>query len=139
MRIALDFDGTVIVRGTYPDIGEELHGCIDTLLRIQELGARIFLWTCRGGRELDAAELWLEARGINLHQPEYLQGAAKPVADLYIDDRGLGIPLTVYGVDWKAISPRLIAAMEMAQRAETGCASSQEADSPRPRQGDGDS
>lgn len=138
MRIALDFDGTVVGRGSYPEIGEELHGCIETMLRLQELGARIFLWTCRGGKALDEAEQFLEERGIILHPPEFLHGAAKPVADLYIDDRGLGAPLTVRGLDWAAISPRLIAAMEDLQRVETGCALSQEADSPRPRQGDGE-
>jgi len=138
MRIALDFDGTVVERGSYPKIGEDL-GAIPTLLRIQELGAKIFLWTCRGQKELAEAEQYLEQRGINLHAPEYLQGAAKPVADLYIDDRGLGAPLTVYGLDWKAVSPRLIEAMESLRRAEAGRIPPQEADSPRSRQGDGES
>ena len=138
MRIALDFDGTVVARGSYPEIGEELHGCIETMLRLQELGGRIFLWTCRGGQELGEAARYLEQRGINLHSPEFLHGATKPVADLYIDDRGLGAPLTVRGLDWAAISPRLIAAMEDLQRAGAGD-QPQETDSPRSRQGDGDS
>lgn len=128
MRIALDFDGTVVVNGSYPGIGEELHGAIDTLLQIQKLGARIFLWTCRGGKELDEAEKFLEDRGIHLHYPKFLQGAAKPVADLYIDDRALGAPLTIRGLDWAAIGPRLIEAVGSMVRAETGCASSQGAE-----------
>lgn len=111
MRIALDFDGTVVENGSYPGIGEELPGAIDTLLRIQELGARIFLWTCRGREQLDAAERYLEDRGIILHPPEFLHGATKPVADLYIDDRGLGAPLTPKGIDWSAVGPKLIASV----------------------------
>ena len=124
MRIALDFDGTVIANGSYPGIGEELDGAIPTLLRIQELGARIFLWTCRGGKELDEAEEYLQTRGILLNHPQFLQGAAKPVADLYIDDRSLGAPLTPKGLDWRVVGPRLIEAVASLSRVEMGCAPS---------------
>ena len=137
MRIALDFDGTVVEQ-SYPGIGKELPGAIDTLLRIQELGGRFFLWTCRGGQELEDAQKFLLSRGIALRIPYYLAGAAKPLADLYIDDCGFGAPVTPRGLDWAVAGPILIAAMST-PRAETGsCHSSQETDSPRPRQGDGE-
>lgn len=116
MRIALDFDGTVVENGSYPGIGEELPEAIATLLRIQELGAKIFLWTCRGRKQLDEAERYLEDRGITLHTAMFLQGAAKPVADLYIDDRVLGAPLTPKGLDWKVFGPRLIMSIAEVQR-----------------------
>ncbi|KKM00362.1 hypothetical protein LCGC14_1805230 [marine sediment metagenome] len=134
----MDFDGTVVENNNYPRLGKELPGAIDTLLRVQELGGRFYLWTCRGGQELEDAQKFLLSRGIALHAPYYLEGGAKPLADLYIDDRGLGAPLTPRGLDWAAIAPRLIEAMESTSRAETGCASSQEIDSPRSRQGDGE-
>ena len=117
MRIALDFDGTVVENGSYPGIGDELPDAIPTLLRIQELGAKIFLWTCRGGQELEDAQKYLLSRGIALRAPYFLKGAAKPVADLYIDDRGLGAPLTPKGLDWRAAGPRLITAVAEMQRA----------------------
>lgn len=140
MRIALDFDGTVVENRGYPGIGEELPGCIETLLRVQALGGRFYLWTCRGGKELVDAEVYLEERGIDLHAPDYLEGAVKPLADLYIDDRGLGAPLTLKGLDWAAISPRLIASMEeIQQRAGAVPKPPREAGFPRPLQGDGDS
>lgn len=116
MRIALDFDGTVVENGSYPGIGEGL-GAIPTLLRIQELGARIFLWTCRGGQELEDAQKYLLKRGIALNVPVFLPGSEKPLADLYIDDRGLGAPLTPKGLDWQAVGPRLIASVAELQRA----------------------
>ncbi len=107
VRIALDFDGTVIANGSYPGIGEDL-GAIPTLLRIQELGVQIFLWTCRGGQELEDAQKYLLSRGVALCVPYFLPGSGKPIADLYIDDRGLGAPLTLKGLDWQAVGPKLI-------------------------------
>ena len=124
MRIALDFDGTVIANGSYPGIGEELDGAIPTLLRIQELGARIFLWTCRGGQELEDAQKYLLSRGVALCVPYFLPGSGKPIADLYIDDRSLGAPLTPKGLDWRVAGPRLIEAVASLSRVG--------ADSPRP-------
>ena len=124
MRIALDFDGTVVENGSYPKVGKELPGAIDTLLRIQELGAQIFLWTCRGGKEHAEAEEFLQKRGILLNHPQFLQGATKPVADLYIDDRSLGAPLTPKGLDWRVVGPRLIEAVASLSRVEMGCAPS---------------
>jgi hypothetical protein len=116
MRIALDFDGTVVENGSYPGIGEALPGAIATLLRIQELGAKIFLWTCRGGQELEDAQKYLLRRGVALNVPVFLSGSGKPLADLYIDDRGLGAPLTPKGLDWRAAGPRLIASVAELQR-----------------------
>ena len=138
MRIALDFDGTVVARHSYPKIGEDL-GSIPTLLRIQELGAGIVLWTCRGGKELAEAEQYLEQRGINLCEPEFLQGSPKCLADLYIDDRGLGAPLTPKGLDWPAFGPRLIKSVALLNKARVESAElrAQEAELLRPHQGDG--
>ncbi len=136
MRIALDFDGTVVENGSYPKVGKELPGAIDTLLRIQELGAQIFLWTCRGGKEHAEAEEFLQKRGILLHFPRFLQGAAKPVADLYIDDRALGAPLTPKGMNWAVFGPKLIASIAEVQETRAGSAlpaRTREADSRRSR------
>jgi hypothetical protein len=124
MRIALDFDGTIVEIGSYPGIGEDL-GAIPTLLRIQELGAKIFLWTCRGGQELEDAQKYLLGRGVALNAPVFLPGAGKPIADLYIDDRNLGAPLTPKGLDWSVVAGRLIMAVAELQRARAGAVSGQ--------------
>ena len=66
--IATDFDGT-IVANKFPEIGEPLKGFTDKLL-IEELidaqknGAKIILWTCRLGKQLENAIEYCKLRGL---------------------------------------------------------------------------
>ena len=97
MKIAVDFDGT-IVEHEYPKIGEEKLFAIETLKQIQKRGHQIILWTYRTGRELDEAvrfckEKGLEFYAVNKNYPEEVFDADTPRkldADLFIDDRNLG-------------------------------------------------
>ena len=54
MRIAVDFDGT-IVEHKYPYIGKEIPFAIETLKRLAEDRHKLVLWTVREGRLLDEA------------------------------------------------------------------------------------
>ena len=100
MRIAVDFDGTVVTH-EYPAIGVLLPDAKRVLKRLVDEGHYLYLWTCRSGSHETAAwrymsgVLGIPLRGVNKNHPDdpFGDGGIKLFADLYIDDRGLGIPL----------------------------------------------
>jgi hypothetical protein len=97
MKIAVDFDGT-IVQHKYPEIGEELLFAIETLKEFQKQKHQIILWTFRSGKELEEAVEYCRNRGlefyaINKNYPEEIfddSFSRKINADVFIDDRNLG-------------------------------------------------
>ena len=97
MKIAVDFDGT-IVEHKYPAIGEEFLFAIETLKELQRLQHQIVLWTFRAGKELDEAVEYCRQRGlefyaVNKNYPEEIFNdslSRKINADLFIDDRNIG-------------------------------------------------
>lgn len=93
--IAVDFDGT-LCRDCYPKIGEANEGLIRRLKELRMQGARLILWTCRCGEQLEEAIFFCMARGlifdaVNENLPETVEtfggDSRKVFADLYIDDR----------------------------------------------------
>ena len=108
MRIAIDFDGT-IVEHRYPRIGKEIPFAIATLKQLQTERHLLVLWTVREGKLLDEAVDFCRKRGleiyaVNANHPEeevrndMTSPCRKVVADLYIDDLNVGkLP------DWGAI------------------------------------
>lgn len=114
VRIALDFDGTVVAHA-YPGIGEDL-GAIPWLLKAQKAGAEFFIWTCRGGKELREAEEWLRGKGVDLIPPPYLPGGEKANADIYVDDKNFRAPVGVKGLVWGYVGPVLLLEIEALQR-----------------------
>lgn len=122
--IAVDFDGT-IVEHRWPDIGREIPGAVQTLQGLQAAGARLILWTVRGGLDLDAAVAFCESRGLRLWDVNGNREAPtlspKVLCDVFVDDRGLGCPLTADSeghdcCDWGAIAPALRAMFERHRR-----------------------
>jgi hypothetical protein len=97
MKIAVDFDGT-IVEHKYPEIGEELLFAIETLRELQRQQHLIVLWTFRTGKYLDEAVEYCRKRGLefyavnkNYPEEEFDDTISRKVnADLFIDDRNLG-------------------------------------------------
>jgi hypothetical protein len=97
MKIAVDFDGT-IVEHKYPEIGEELLFAIETLKEFQRRQHLLVLWTFRSGKYLDEAVEYCRNRGlefyaVNKNYPEEVFDetlSRKINADLYIDDRNFG-------------------------------------------------
>ena len=95
MKIAVDFDGTIVTH-KYPAIGEELLFAIETLKELQR--QQLILWTFRAGQELDEATAFCKQRGlefyaVNKNYPEEVFDetiSRKINADLFIDDRNLG-------------------------------------------------
>jgi len=101
MKIAVDFDGT-IVEHKYPKIGKPILFAFDTLKELQKRGHKIILWTYRSGKELDEAVEYCKKNGVefyavnkNYMEEEFENGkiSRKIDAELFIDDRNLlGFP-----------------------------------------------
>lgn len=98
MKIAVDFDGT-IVEHKYPDIGVEIPFAIKTLKLLQKEGHQLILWTVREGRLLQEAVEYCHKKGldfyaVNANFPSEMSDrtnySRKINADLFIDDAGLG-------------------------------------------------
>jgi len=97
MKIAIDFDGT-IVEHRYPAIGEELLFAFETLKALQRKGHLLVLWTYRAGQELEDAvnfckENGVEFYAVNRNYPEEIYDetiSRKIDADIFIDDKNFG-------------------------------------------------
>lgn len=115
MRIAVDFDGT-IVEHKYPYIGKEIPFAIDTLKRLAEERHKLVLWTVREGRLLDEAVAFCKERGlefyaINQDEPDNVpvksnHCSRKLKVDLFIDDRNVG-GLPDWGMIYEMISRKM--------------------------------
>ena len=98
MIIALDFDGTCLTH-FYPLMGRNI-GAVPVLKRVTDNNHKLILWTMRSGKELKEAARWFKLNGIPLYasqtNPTQFRWTESPkaFAHLYIDDAGLGIPLT---------------------------------------------
>lgn len=99
LKIALDFDGTVVAH-RYPDVGEENDKCSEILKDwVDNHDVLLILDTMRSGKELEEAVEWFKDRKIPLHGigKDPMQGvwtdSNKAYAHLSIDDRNVGCPL----------------------------------------------
>ena len=101
MKIAIDFDGT-IVEHRYPDIGKTILFAFKALTELQKRGHNLILWTFRSGKELEEAIEFCKKNGIEFYavnksfpEEEFdnTKASRKIDADLFIDDRNLeGFP-----------------------------------------------
>lgn len=115
MRIAVDFDGT-IVEHKYPYIGKEIPFAIETLKRLAEERHKLVLWTVREGRLLDEAVAFCRERGLEFYAVNQDDPDSVPVksnhhsrklkVDVFIDDRNVG-GLPDWGMIYEMISRRM--------------------------------
>lgn len=112
MKIAVDFDGT-IVEHQYPEIGKEVIFAFQTLRALQEQGHQLILWTYRSGKELDDAVEYCRRNGIEFYavnssypEEEFDEDydSRKIDADIFIDDRNIG-GLPSWGEIYQMINP----------------------------------
>ncbi len=111
MKIAIDFDGT-IVEHKFPAIGKELLFAFETLRELQKQKHLLILWTYRSGKELDDAVEFCRERGIefyavNKNYPEekYDESVSRKIqADVYIDDRNIG-GFPGWSAVWQMLNP----------------------------------
>ena len=114
MKIAIDFDGT-IVQDRYPEIGNERPFATQTIKMLMAEGHQFILWTVREGELLEEAVQWLRDRGIELYavNKDYPDEDAskdrhysrKLKVDLFIDDRNVG-GLPDWGIIYEIIHSR---------------------------------
>lgn len=111
MKIAVDFDGT-IVEHKYPAIGQEMLFAFQTLKQLQKEGHLLILWTFRAGVELDAAVEYCRENGIEFYavnksfpEEEFeLETVSRKIdADVFIDDRNVG-GFVGWGEIWHMLS-----------------------------------
>jgi len=112
MKIAVDFDGT-IVEHEYPAIGKEKLFAFDTLKALQKQNHQLILWTFRNGKELEDAVGYCRSNGIefyavNKSYPEEVFDektiSRKILADVFIDDRNVG-GFPGWGEIWQMLNP----------------------------------
>ena len=114
MRIAVDFDGTIVTH-EYPAIGEERPFAVDTLKMLIRDHHKLVLWSVREGKLLDEAVEWCKARGLEFYavnrdypeetmqnNPHY---SRKLKVDMFIDDRNIG-GLPDWGTIYRMISEK---------------------------------
>jgi hypothetical protein len=115
MTICVDFDGTCVTHD-FPRIGKDI-GAVEVLRALTDVGHRLILFTMRsdvdkptsddpkiipiGGNYLTDAVNWFTDNEIplwgiqkNPNQSTWTH-SPKAYADLYIDDAGLGCPLSI--------------------------------------------
>ena len=114
MKIAVDFDGT-IVEHEYPKIGKEMAFAFTTLKELQKQGHHIVLWTFRSGKELDEAVEYCRKNGLEffaINESETNEGfdsetmSRKIDADIFIDDRNIGGFLGWSRI-WQMLNPHI--------------------------------
>lgn len=97
MRIAIDFDGT-IVENNFPGIGKEMLFAFETMKELHKQGNQLILWTYRNGEALQDAVDFCKNRGVefyavnrNYPEEEFDNTISRKVdADIYIDDKNFG-------------------------------------------------
>jgi hypothetical protein len=91
MIIAVDFDGTLQLQDKKPNLS-----LIQKLKAAQRKGHTVILWTCREGKRLTEALLFLRNNGfvpnyVNRNCPQAINALGhdtrKIYADVYIDDK----------------------------------------------------
>jgi hydroxymethylpyrimidine pyrophosphatase-like HAD family hydrolase len=113
MKIAIDFDGT-IVDHEYPEIGKPKLFAFETLKALQDKGVLLILWTFRAGKELEEAVEFCRKNGVefyavNKNYPEEIfenSISRKINADIYIDDKNLG-GFPGWSAVWQMLNPEL--------------------------------
>ncbi|MFC2112386.1 BT0820 family HAD-type phosphatase [Bacteroidota bacterium] len=111
MKIAIDFDGT-IVEHKFPEIGKELLFAFETMRELQKQKHQLILWTYRSGKELEEAVEFCRERGIEFYavnnsypEEKYVENISRKIqADVYIDDRNIG-GFPGWSAVWQMLNP----------------------------------
>lgn len=95
--VAIDFDGT-LVEDEFPAIGRPIPGMFELVKRLQEVGVKVILWTCRDHANCEEAVRYCREKGIifdavneNIAETQAMfhNDTRKVYADLYIDDKSI--------------------------------------------------
>lgn len=111
MRVALDFDKTLAV-GTWPHVDYVVPGAAAAMRYLHRNGHHITVWSCRNNQNFGATDRatqlqrmkdFLDRNQLPYDAIDY-GDQGKLLADLYVDDKALGVPLRAFRgemvVDW---------------------------------------
>ena len=117
IAVAIDFDGT-LCNDAFPEIGTLNLSALEFCYWCEDNNIALILWTCRTGKDLDAAITWCKRSGIRLDavnenlpdwvesfkefRPEVPSDCRKVAADIYIDDKANGGL-----IEWEKIKEQL--------------------------------
>lgn len=62
---SIDFDGTIVEKGKFPEFGNPVQKVVDYIKEIQRRGYDWILNTNREGEDLEMAVRWLNENGLN--------------------------------------------------------------------------
>ena len=123
--IGLDFDGSCVRHGDFPEIGPDI-GAVQWIKLWVDAGARIICWTVRAGEHLKPAVKWFEDNDIELwgvnENPEQAGWSKSPKAHchLFVDELAFGAPL-IYPkngrpyLNWDIVGPAVLAQLMKSQ------------------------
>ena len=133
MKIAIDFDGT-IVEHKFPEIGRAVEGAIWWMKIWKDAGAKIILWTMRSDGAapyLTDAVAYCAQHGVEFDDVNEGIGdrdwtsSPKAYANIYVDDAAFGCPLRESAemgarpmVDWSIVGPAVCSQLEAAEAKE---------------------
>ena len=95
MRYCIDMDGVICEERTTFERGlaKPIEGAVEALVNLHNKGHFIIIYTSRGWQEYLSTKTWLDSYDI----PYDLLLMAKPIYDVYIDDRA------IHFTDWSGI------------------------------------
>ena len=114
---AVDFDGTLNLADTYPELGEPNTELIEFLKERRAAGDKIIMWTCREGELLKAAVKYCNNYGLFFHAvnenlPENIayfgNNCRKVWAHHYIDDKNMIPGTEALQYHWKEKSKGIL-------------------------------
>ena len=89
VTVAIDWDDTLVGYKKYEPVGDWLPGAVDALRELRRRRLTIVIHSCRANYDEGRAEILAKLAEIGMHESSRLRIAeGKPLAVLYIDDRG---------------------------------------------------
>lgn len=98
--IAIDFDNTLVFAV------EPLNGAREAVNALREAGHKVVIHSCN--REAHVKHV-LDNNDIRYDRVHGNESKGKPLADLYVDDKGYHFP---YNGDWNVELPKVLARLE---------------------------
>lgn len=108
--LSIDFDGTIIEDGHYPDIGPAIPGAIESVNKLYDVGYCIIINSCRSYEDEQNMIKWLCDNNVKFCHvntncrhviDEYGVDCRKISAHVYIDNRNLDAQ--IYPLPWDVI------------------------------------
>lgn len=88
LRIAVDVDGVLFERATYPELGKVNYDILTACKDLQKHGHKVYMYTGRQGKGLEVLQERLNEVGFSFDPYDH-PNTNKIRADFYVDDRNI--------------------------------------------------